>query len=162
MLWIVLGLCAALVMSPFLIGLLISPRQQVTRVELVKAPATEVWEALNNLQLQAQWRMGISSVQMLDDDDGLRWVEKPERGRPVTIRKLKEMPPQELLLEIQQGSAKGTRQARLNAVPGGTRVTFTEMQEIRSPLARLANSRQGGLDGRLDSFIQELKNHFAV
>ncbi|MBU0656598.1 MAG: SRPBCC family protein [Gammaproteobacteria bacterium] len=162
MMWIFLALAAVLLLLPFLVGFMLSPRQQVTRVELVKAATQEVWEALSNLQVQVQWRTGINSVQMLDDDEGLRWVEKPEHGRPVTIRKLKENPPQELLLEMRQGSTNGTRQIRLNAVPGGTRVTFTEMQETRNPLARLACRRQGGLDHKLDRFIHELKNHFAV
>lgn len=162
MIWIVAGLVAALFMLPFLIGLMMSPRQQVTRVELIKASAEEVWEALSNLQVQTQWRKGLASVQMLDDDEGLRWLEKPENGRPVTIRKIKENQPQELVLEIHSGNVKGSRQARLNAVPGGTRITFTEIQEVSSPLARLAARRQGGLDGKMDRFIQELKEHFAV
>lgn len=162
MIWIIVGLAVTLLLLPLLAGFMMSPRQQVTRVELVKASAEEVWEALSNLQLQTQWRKGISSVQMLDDDEGLRWVETPESGRPVTIRKLKANQPQELVLEMQSGSLKGSRQARLSAVPGGTRVTFTEVQEARSPLARLAVRRQGGLDGRMDRFIQELKNHFAA
>lgn len=162
MIWIITGLLVALLVLPVLVGFMMSSRQQVTRVELIKASADQVWEALSDLQLQTQWRKGITSVQMLDDDDGLRWLEKPENGHPVTIRKVKENQPQELVLEMQYGSVKGTRQARLNAVPGGTRVTFTEVQDASSPFSRLAVRRQGGLDGKMDRFVQELKAHFAA
>lgn len=162
MMWIALSVGVLLLLLPLLIGLGLPSRQQVTRVELLKAPTAEVWEALNNLQAQTQWRQDLQSVQMLDDDAGLRWLEKASRGAPATLRKLKETPQQELVLEIHQGSSRGTRQARLNSVPGGTRVTFTAVQETSNPLARLAARQRGGLDARLDQFIQQLKQHFAA
>jgi uncharacterized membrane protein len=162
MMWVVLGIILAVLVLLFGLGLSLPSRQQVTRVELLKAPVTEVWEALSDLPRQTHWRTGLKSVQMLDDDHGLRWVEQPERGGAVTLRKLKELPAQELLLEMQQGSSKGTRSARMNAVPGGTRVTFTEILETRTPIGRIRARMGGGLDQRLDSFIQQLKAKFAV
>jgi hypothetical protein len=101
-------------------------------------------------------------MQMIDDDAGLRWVEQSAGTQAIVLRKLKETPLKELLLEMQQDGSKGTRQARLNAVPGGTRVTFTEMLETRTPLGRIKARLGGNPDRRLDHFIQQLKARFAV
>ncbi|OQX16020.1 MAG: hypothetical protein BWK73_04885 [Thiothrix lacustris] len=162
MMWVVITLVVLLLLLPVLVGFLISPYQQVTRVELIKAPADAVWGALSDFSRQAQWRHDLSSMQMLDDDAGLRWIEQVAGQRPVVLRKIKELPLKELLLEMKQGSNKGTRHARLNAVPGGTRVTFTEMLETRNPLGRIKKLMGSSLDQRLDHFIQQLKAHFTA
>jgi hypothetical protein len=157
---IVLGVVTTVLLLLLLAGASLPARQQVTRVELLKAPLDAVWEALDDLPRQIQWRTGLKSVQMLDDDHGLRWVEQPLSGRAVTLRKLKALPAKELLLEMQQGRNKGTRLAQMNTVPGGTRVTFTEMLETRSLTGRIRARLGGGLDQQLDSFIQQLKTKF--
>lgn len=162
LMWIAVTLGILLVLLPVLIGLLISPYQQVTRVELIKAPADEVWNALADLPQQTQWRADLKSMQTLDDDAGLRWVEQSGDGNAITLRKLKEIPRKELLLDMQQNGSKRTRQACLNAVPGGTRVTFTEMLETRTPLGRIKTRINGGPDRHLDHFIQQLKARFTV
>ncbi len=162
MTWIILGIGCAVVLLPLLLGALLPAREQVTRVELIKAPQTDVWDALSDLPRQTLWRTGLKSVQTLDDDAGLRWVEQPISGAAVTIRKVKEVPMQDLLLEMQQRGCKATRQARLNAVPGGTRITFTEVLEARSPLRRITNRLRGGVDRRLDGFIQQLRTKFTA
>jgi len=158
--WIVLVLGTALLLLPFVVGALMPASQQVTRVELIKASAADVWDALTDLPRQIQWRSDLKSVQMLDDDEGLRWVEQLGHGSPVTLRKSKEIPQKELLLEMGYKDGKGTRHARLSTVPGGTRVTFVETLETRSPLARLRVRTKGGLDSKLDSFILALKQKF--
>lgn len=161
LMWIAVTVGVLLLLMPVLIGLLISPYQQVTRVELIKASANEVWQALADLPQQTQWRSDLKSMQMLDDDAGLRWIEQPVAGGAVVLRKLKEIPLKELLLDMQQTGSKTTRQACLNAVPGGTRITFTEMLESRTPLGRIKARMNGGPDRSLDHFIQQLRNRFA-
>lgn len=158
--WIALGIIVFAALLLLLVGFALSARQQVTRVELVKAPLAEVWEALTNLPAQAYWREDLKSVQMLDDDHGLRWVEHPEKGQPLTVRKLKEKLNQELLLEMVNDAGKGTRNARLSGVPGGTRITFTEVLDTNAPLKRIRARMKGGLDKKLDYFIQQLKQKF--
>jgi hypothetical protein len=158
--WIGLGILAVILLLLLLTGVLLPARQQVTRVELFKAPVAEVWEALDNLPGQTQWRNNLKSVQMLDDDAGLRWVEQAVKGRQVTVRKLKRLEQQELSLELRQRGGLGGRSARLNSVPGGTRVTFAETLENRMPFARILSHLQGGVDTRLDGFIQQLRIRF--
>lgn len=160
--WAIVGVSLLFLLMPLLLGLLISPYQQVTRVELIKASADEVWTALADLPRQAQWRSDLKSMQMIDDDAGLRWVEQSEGGKAVTLRKLKETPLKELLLEMRQRGSKGTRQARLSAVPGGTRVTFTEMLETRTPWGRIKARISGDPDRSLDHFIHQLQAHFTA
>ena len=159
--WIGLGIVGLAVLGFVLISFSLSPRQQVTRVELVKAPIADVWEALSNLPTQAYCSSGLKSIQMLDDDAGLRWVEHPEHGSPVTVRKLKEKPQQELVLEMIGHGDYGTRQVRFSNVPGGTRLTFTDVLETRSPFARVKARSGGGLDKKLDTFIQQLRQKFS-
>ena len=158
--WIALGVVPCVVLLWMLVGFALSARQQVTRVELIKAPLADVWEALSNLPAQAYWRSELKSVQMLDDDHGLRWVEHPEKGSPITVRKVKEKPNQELLLEMVNNAGQGTRHARLSGVPGGTRITFTEVLDTRSPFKRIKARKGGGLDKKLDKFIEQLKQKF--
>jgi len=160
--WIVISIGLLLALTPVFVGLLMSPYQQVTRVELIKAPANAVWEALTDLSQHALWRTDLSSMQMLDDDEGLRWVERTADGQATVLRKVKESPLKEVLLDMQQQGRKGTRQVRLSAVPGGTRVTFTETSETRTPFGRLKARLDGNPDKRLDHFIQQLKTHFTV
>lgn len=135
-------------------------RQQVTRVELFKVPTTDMWDALDNLPGQAQWRGDLKSVQMLDDDAGLRWVEQSVTGRRVTVRKLKQLELQELVLERRQRGSIGVRSMRLNSVPGGTRLTLVETLEIRVPLLRIVSRLKGGIDARLGGFILQLRQRF--
>ncbi|QTR48528.1 SRPBCC family protein [Candidatus Thiothrix anitrata] len=162
MLGMLLGALVLLLLLALLIGILLPAREQVTRVELFKAPVAEVWEALSNLPGQAQWRSGLKSVQTLDDDEGLRWVEQPQQGAASILRKTKEIPLQELILEARQSGVLTTRQARLSNVPGGTRVTFTQTLQIAMPLRRLGNRMQGGVDNRLDNFIRQLRTKFST
>ncbi|WML91386.1 SRPBCC family protein [Thiothrix lacustris] len=160
--WIVISIGILLALTPLFVGFLMSPYQQVTRVELIKASADAVWEALSDLSQQALWRTDLARMQMLDDDDGLRWVEQAAGGQPVVLRKIKEIPLKELLLDLRQRGSKGTRQARLSAVPGGTRVTFTETLETHTSIGRIKARMNGDPDKRLDHFIQQLKARFAV
>lgn len=160
MLWIIVGLVVALSCFLLLVGLLLPLREQVTRVELFKAPLVEVWDALDNLPSQTQWRSGLKSVQTLDDDDGLRWLERDGRGKTQVLRKIKETRQQELVLEIRRSGSKTVRQARFGSVPGGTRVTFTETLEAKMPTQRLMNRMRGGVDRQLDGFISQLRGRF--
>lgn len=162
MLWMVIAISlAVLLMLPWMVGMAMSAYQQITRVELIKAPVSEVWEALDNLPAQTYWRSGLRNVQMVDDDAGTRWIEHSTQGDQVVLRKLKGQSGKELVLEMRSASGIGNRSATLNSVPGGTRVTFVETLETRSPLKRLQVRRAGGLDRRLGQFIQELKHKFA-
>ena len=158
--WIVLVILLGIVTLLLLVGLLLPARQQVTRVELFKAPISEVWEALDNLPAQTQWRDGLKSVQMLDDDDGLRWLEQSAKGGAVTVRKLKQLAQKELVLELRQGGKLGGRSARFNSVPGGSRVTFAETLECRMPFTRILSQAGGSVDKRLDGFIRQLRGKF--
>jgi carbon monoxide dehydrogenase subunit G len=160
--WIIIGIALFLLLLPVLVGLGMAARQQVTRVELVKAPLQDVWDVLNDLPAQTYWRADVNKVQMLDDDAGIRWVEYPEHGSPVTLRKVKEVPTKELLLEMTGGGSVGSRSAKLSSTQGGTRITFVEILDSRSPLQRIKARMGGGLDKKLDQFIQQLKQKFAA
>lgn len=160
MVWVVIACLALAVLLPLLFGLLLSPFQQTTRVELFKAPIGQVWSALSELQQQVHWRQDLQSMQMLDDDAGLRWVERSPQGEAVS-RKVKETPNKELWLEMQfTGGKKVTRQAVLHSVPGGTRVTFTAIEETRQPLARIIARLRSKVEADLDLFVRQLKAHF--
>ncbi|MGB0845299.1 MAG: SRPBCC family protein [Thiolinea sp.] len=158
MLWVSIGTGILLILFPMLIGMMVSPLQQATRVELVKAPLDKVWEAVSELSRQTEWRTDLKSVQLKDDDDGMRWIENPARGSKITLRKLKEIEKKEIVVQMEKGSRViGTRQAMLSAVPGGTRITFTETSEIKNPLSRLFAHLGGKLDKRLNHYIAQLK-----
>lgn len=162
LIWILVGIGVLLILIPVLFGLMISPFQRATRVELIKAPPEEVWSALTELSRQTEWRTDLKSVQLKDDDDGMRWIEQPAHGSKLVLRKMKEVRLKEIVVQMEKGSrVVGTRQAVLSAVPGGTRVTFTETSEIKSPLRRLRAQLGSGLDKRLQHYIQQLKHKFA-
>ena len=161
LLWILVGVVVLLALIPMLFGLLLSPFQQATRVELIKAPIDRVWEAISELSRQTEWRDDLKSVQLKDDDNGLRWIEQPTRGSKLTVRKMKEVEQKEILIQMERGKkVLGTRLAILRQVPGGTRVTFTETAEVRSPLRRLFTHLGGKLDKRLNHYISNLKAAF--
>jgi carbon monoxide dehydrogenase subunit G len=159
--WILIGAGILLVLVPFLLGMMIPARQQATRVELVRAPLDTVWEAISELSRQTEWRTDLKSVQLKDDDDGMRWVETPARGGKVTLRKVREVAKKELLIQMERGSTvQGTRLAILSAVPGGTRITFTETSELKNPVSRLGAQLTSRLDKGLNHYIDQLKQAF--
>ncbi|MEZ5536619.1 MAG: SRPBCC family protein [Thiolinea sp.] len=159
--WVLIGICILLVLIPFLLGMMIPAHQQATRVELIKAPLDKVWEAISELSRQTEWRTDLKSVQLKDDDDGMRWIETPARGGKVTLRKVKEVEKKELLIQMERGSTvQGTRSAVLAAVPGGTRITFTQTSELKNPIGRLFAQLSSRLDKHLNHYIDQLKKAF--
>ncbi len=163
LIWILAGIVILLVLIPFLLGMMISPHQQATRVELIKAPIEDVWLALSELSRQIEWRTDLKGVQMKDDDDGMRWVEQATRGGTLVLRKMKEVHQKELVIQLEKGKqVRGTRQATFIKVPGGTRVTFTETSVTKNPLARLGAQVGSKLDKRLNHYISQFKTKFSV
>ncbi len=160
-LWIAIGTGILLILFPMLVGMMIAPRKQATRVELIRAPLDTVWQAVSELHRQTEWRNDLKSVQLKDDDNGLRWIENPVRGPRMTIRKLKEIEKKEITVQLEKRSRViGTRHALLRQVPGGTRITFTETSEIKNPMSRLFSHLGDKLDKRLNHYIGQLKSAF--
>ncbi len=162
LLWILVGVLALLIVVPFLIGLMLSPYQRATRVELVKAPIDATWGALSDLSRQTEWRTDLKSVQLKDDDEGMRWVEHLAHGGKITARKQKEVLNKEIIVQLSKGSQViGTREATLSAVPGGTRITFTQTAVTKNPLQRLSMHMGSKIDKHLQSYIEQFKARFA-
>lgn len=162
LLWILVGFLVLLIVVPFLIGLMLSPYQRATRVELVKAPIDATWGALSDLSRQTEWRTDLKSVQLKDDDDGMRWIESLAHGGKVTARKQKEVPNKEIIVQLSKGEQViGTREAALSAVPGGTRITFTETAVTKNPWQRLGMHMGAKVDKHLQNYIVQFKARFA-
>jgi uncharacterized membrane protein len=162
LIWIVVGLLGLLILVPFLIGLMLSPYQRATRVELVKAPIDDTWGALSDLSRQTEWRTDLKSVQLKDDDEGMRWIETLAHGSKVTARKQKEVPKKEIIVQLSKGShVIGTREASLSSVPGGTRITFTETAVTKNPWRRLGMHMGSKVDKHLQNYIGQFKARFA-
>lgn len=159
--WGLLTLLALVVILPLFIGLLLPKMRQATRVELIKAPIDKVWGTLSELTRQTEWRPDLKSVQMKDDDQGMRWIEQPKRGWKRVLRKQKELAEQELLIVVEEGSsAASSRHFLLSDVPGGTRVTMTQSSDIGNPYARFRAHLNNTLDKRVNRFMQQLKEHY--
>lgn len=161
LLWILVGVLALLILVPLLIGLMLSPYQRATRVELVKAPIDATWGALSDLSRQTEWRTDLKSVQLKDDDEGMRWVEHLAHGGKITARKQKEVLNKEIIIQLSKGSQViGTREATLSAVPGGTRITFTQTAVTKNPWQRLGMHMGSKVDKHLQSYIEQFKARF--
>lgn len=161
LLWILVGIVVLLILVPFLIGLLLSPYQRATRVELVKAPINDTWGTLSDLSRQTEWRSDLKSVQLKDDDEGMRWIESLAQGGKITARKQKEVLNKELVVQLSKGAQViGTREAVLSAVPGGTRITFTETAVTKNPWQRLTMHMGSKVDKHLQTYIEQFKARF--
>lgn len=161
LLWILVGVLALLILVPLLIGLMLSPYQRATRVELVKAPIDATWGALSDLSRQTEWRTDLKSVQLKDDDEGMRWVEHLAHGGKITARKQKEVLNKEIIIQLSKGSQViGTREATLSAVPGGTRITFTQTAVTKNPWQRLGMHMGSKVDKHLQAYIEQFKARF--
>lgn len=161
LLWILVGVLALLILVPLLIGLMLSPYQRATRVELVKAPIDATWGALSDLSRQTEWRTDLKSVQLKDDDEGMRWVEHLTHGGKITARKQKEVLNKEIIIQLSKGSQViGTREATLSAVPGGTRITFTQTAVTKNPWQRLGMHMGSKVDKHLQAYIEQFKARF--
>ena len=162
LLWILVSILVLLILVPFLIGLLLSPYQRATRVELVKAPINDTWSTLSDLSRQTEWRTDLKSVQLKDDDEGMRWIESLAQGGKITARKQKEVVNKEIVVQLSKGSQViGTREAVLSAVPGGTRITFTETAVTKNPWQRLGMHMGAKVDKHLQNYIVQFKARFA-
>jgi uncharacterized membrane protein len=161
LLWILVSILVLLILVPFLIGLLLSPYQRATRVELVKAPINDTWSTLSDLSRQTEWRTDLKSVQLKDDDEGMRWIESLAQGGKITARKQKEVVNKEIVVQLSKGNQViGTREAVLSAVPGGTRITFTETAVTKNPWQRLNMHMGSKVDKHLQSYIEQFKARF--
>lgn len=135
-LWIAIGTGILLVLFPMLVGMMIAPLQQATRVELIRAPLDKVWYAVSELHRQTEWRDDLKSVQLKDDDDGMRWIEKPARGSQTTLRKLKEVKQKEIIVQMEKGSRViGTRHVILRPVPAAPASISPKPQKSETPCA---------------------------
>ena len=161
--WVIIGIIVTLIVLPLLVGLMLPQQSRATRVDLVRAPIDQVWESLSDLARHTEWRSDLKSVQLKDDDEGLRWLEHSKTQGKLTVRKVKEVHHKEITMSYQRGTGfKGTRQAILTAVPGGTRVNFTETRDIRNPITRLRNQFGAKLDTQLNHYISELKAKYSA
>ncbi len=152
-LWIALGVIAAVIIVPVIIGLLL-PERSVGQVKVVfrKSPE-DVWTALSDFEKHPMTGKMMKGVERLPDENGLAtWVEDMGHGEKITVTTVECEQPTRVVREMSSASAPMTSRWEydLEPVDVGCRVTLSGETYIRrgnwiAPIFRFMMAVGGGV-----------------
>lgn len=161
--WICVGLIAALVLIPHLIGLCLPAEYEGEVVSTIERPPEVVWEALIDPQRNPCTGDRMKSVEMRSGEGELPvWVEDMGSSR-VLVRAVEAAPPSKLVLELEdQSTPMSARwQIEVEAVPRGSRVRVWGMTRLPNdswhiPWFRCMFILSGGQENVLQGYLLRL------
>lgn len=131
----VFGATIASVLAAFLGGLMLPPFLMVTRVVLVPASRSTVWQLVADPAGYAAWRDRVTAVDV-EADAPLRWREYTDNG-PMDFETSLVQPT--VAFGVQQrdgGAVRVEREYRLQADGDSTRVEYVERLPMPNPFTR--------------------------
>ncbi len=173
LLWIVIGIVAALVLVPFIIGSLLPQRYEgQTEAFLAQAPE-DVWVALQNYESHPMTGKMMKSVEALPKtewvDDLPGWVEDMGHGERITVKTVEADRPVRLVREMASAAMPMTSRwvYTLEEADGGCNLTMHGETHIRSgswmvPIFRFMMVVGGGVKKGLDIQIDMVAKTLGV
>jgi len=132
--WISLGVIAAVIIVPVIIGLLL-PQRYVGQVTVVfHKPTADVWEAVSDFEKHPMVGKMMKEIVRLPDENGLPvWVEAMGHGEKITVTTIECEQPTRVVREMPSISALMTScwKYDLEPVDAGCKVTLSGETDIR-------------------------------
>jgi len=124
-----------------LIGMFLPKGHRASRTVVYSAPPESVYAAISDFAKFPEWRSGVTTVEMLSNDErNTRFREDGPHG-PVTYKVEERQPGTRLVTRIDDPSLPfgGKWTLDVKPVPGGTELTITEDGEIYNPIFRVVS-----------------------
>lgn len=172
-LWIVMGIVAAIVLVPFIVGSMLPQRYEgQTRAFLAQSP-DKVWDALLNYESHPMTGKMMKSVEALPKtewtDDLPAWVEDMGHGERITVKTVEADRAVRLVREMASAAMPMTSRwvYTLEPAEGGCNLTIQGETFIRSgtwmvPIFRFMMTVGGGVKKGLDIQIDMLAKTLGV
>lgn len=163
MLFAIVAVLVALVLTPVLIGALLPKRHRVARSLRLDRPREAVWARIVDIERSVAWRTDLRAVEPARDDDGAElWVEVERDGGSTAYRTIEERAPQRLVREIvPKGQPYGGRWIiELREEAGGTIVRITEEGEVYNALFRFVGRLILGYARKVERYLRALAASF--
>jgi len=165
---IVAGAIATLLIVAFVVVLLIGRslpvRHHVVREARIPAEPSAVFAAITDVARFPSWRSGISSVEPLPSQGGLRRWRERSGGDAVLYEATHESPPAELVTRIADPSLPFGGSWAYDLRPdgvGGTTIRITENGEVYNPVFRFVSRYVMGHAKTVETYLDDLSRHFA-
>ncbi len=172
-LWIILGIVAAIVAVPFIVGSLLPQRYEgQTRAFLAQSPE-EVWDALQNYESHPMTGKMMKSAVALPKtewtNDLPAWTEDMGHGERITVKTVEADRPNRLVREMASAAMPMTSKwvYTLELAEGGCNLTMQGETFIRSgtwmvPIFRFMMTVGGGVKKGLDIQIDMVAKTLGV
>src|SRR5947209_2301304 len=139
--WVLIGLggVVAVLLLITLVGCCLPSGHRASRALTLKQPPEAVWQVISDFAAEPQWHQGIEKVERLaDKNDHAVWRETFAGGYPMQLETLEATAPSRLLRQIadEKGPFTGRWEFDLTPLEQGSKLTITEVGEVRNPFFR--------------------------
>jgi hypothetical protein len=142
-----------------LVGWLLPVQHEATESALVGRAPEQVYATIANVAAYADWREGVSRVEMLGADSGhVRFREHTSDGA-VVMEIVDGQPPSRFVTRIADPSQPfgGSWTFEITPEGSGSRVTITERGEVYNPVFRFMARFVFGYNGTMRTFLASLQ-----
>lgn len=142
-----------------LVGALLPVRHVAIGSAAVAAAPDAVFEVIRRVDRYAEWRFGLTRVELLDSVGGrLRFREHAD-GDALTMEVVEMVAPTRMVTRIADPDLPfgGTWTFEVTAANGGATVTITERGEVRNPIFRFVARFVIGHHRGVDQYLADLR-----
>ena len=157
--WLLLtgAVLVGLILLVALVGACLPKRHVARRSAEFKSPPAATWPVITNIAAFAQWRDGVTKVEILPDSKGKRWREEGSQGA-MTFEIVEATPPGRWVTRIADPKLPfgGTWTYHLEPSGTGSKVTITEDGEVYNVFFRFLSRFFFGYTSTIDTYLNSL------
>ena len=161
-LWISLGALALIVGLPLLIGSFVSREHSASVARSYRQTPEEIWAAITGFDTMAEWRKGVSQVEILEPLNGKRMIREHTGFGPMTYAIETEEPARRLVLRIADTDKGfgGTWTYEIRSTDDGSELKITEDGFIDNLFFRFMARFVFGYERTMRSYHESLARKF--
>lgn len=145
------------------VGAALPAEHRVSRSLRLRQSPSNIWQALDDLSGQAEWRTDLASIELLPDRAGRRaWREHWKNGQQILMEESSRTPPSRLVTRIADESLPfgGTWTFEIDADGDGSRVRITEDGVVRNVIFRSMAKFVFGHSATMEGYLKSLAGKF--
>ena len=155
---IALGVLAALILSIVVIGMLLPTKHRAARAATYNHPAAEVFRIINSPPDFANWRTGVTKIEVLPPKDGKPSYREIGKDGSILYEVEKSVPDSALVTRIADKSLPFGGAWTYTLTPKGDSATLriVEDGEVYNPVFRFVSRFVIGHTATIDRFLRDL------
>lgn len=159
---IIVGVFAAIVMLPIVIGLFLPQSHTASSQIMLNQPADSVWKVIRDFEGYGQWWPNVKSVERTERGGTEVWIQRDLRNQSMPFEVVESSAPNRLVTRIVDDGLPfgGTWTYEVDTASSGSTVTVTEDGEVYNPLFRTISRFVMGHHGTMDGYLRALGQHF--